>query len=109
VKPVERLDDILHECNEFVKDNYYGFEIELVQKAFEVPKYQDLDEEQTKITEDKLADYFVEFSAQNKNHYMYVEQYRQWFYCSLSNDFVWTQANIQYLYNQLLSESFFVR
>lgn len=107
VKTVERLDEILRDCNKFVKDNYYGFEIELVQKAFEVPKYQDLDEEETKITEDKLADYFVEFSAQNNNHYMYVEQDRQWFYCSLSNDFVWTQANIQYLYNQLLSESFF--
>jgi hypothetical protein len=87
VKPVERLDGILRDCNQFVKDNYYGFEIELVQKAFVIPKYKDLDEEQTKITEDKLADYFVEFSAQNNNHYMYVGHDRHWFFCSLSYDF----------------------
>ena len=104
IKPFENVEEILKECNQFIKENYYNFEIELVVKPFDLHNFTDPDNEELKVTELKLSQLFIEFSKQNNNNYIYHEQH--WYYSNVDTNVLWKENNIQYLHEQLTGEPF---
>lgn len=104
VKHFENSSEILLECNKFVKDHYYGFEIELVQKVPELIEYSDPELEEIQMTELKLSQMFIEYSELNNQHYVYFE--KKWYYSNPETNVLWTENTIQYLHQQLTDQSF---
>jgi hypothetical protein len=104
VKPFENIDGVLSECNQFVKDNYHGFEIELVQKNRAKCEYSDPDLEEIQMTELKISQMFAEYSEINNQHNVYLD--KKWYYSNLDTNLLWIENTIQYLHHQLTNPTF---
>ncbi|KAJ3317604.1 hypothetical protein HDV06_001367 [Boothiomyces sp. JEL0866] len=99
------LDEILLKCNQDVKEHYYGFEIELLVKNFNVPEYNNTLDKEVNITESQISDYFLDYSKTLNEHYL-IDIHDVLYCCNEDSKFLWDESGDTKLHLSLINEDF---
>ena len=85
------MDEILLECNEHIKNNYYGFEIQFnSQNTRHRYRFLELETQDIQMTELNSSQMFLEYSVKCKQSFLFVEN--MWFYCNQKTNMIWVNT-----------------